>query len=277
MTIRRNWAKEKPDRAPLKAASRRSSTTIRSLTWMLLGPILALLALSHGFGYDWRIPSGLRPQMWSKVDYDSKLTDPFFTSDEWFCPRGYSYGIICRDGKPALILNDPRTSWLAWLRGLRDLVEDISDFPEWTCSDGCKECATCRDGRPVKKSTARCYSTHSNVKHAVEFCEARLLDGNTIDLLIYHHSPAFDDGLRIRSRHGRFTCQYWHIRSVGARTWTTKRQKLTLDKKTYRKGDVIKGWIDFECVGEFVGRTAKRWGRRPTTIRVYGVFKTILE
>ncbi len=57
--------------------------------------------------------------------------------------------------------------------------------------------------------------------------------------------------------------------------WTTKRQKLTLDQKVYRKSDVIKGRIVFECVEDpknpFSGKKA------PRIIKVFGVFKTILE
>jgi len=52
---------------------------------------------------------------------------------------------------------------------------------------------------------------------------------------------------------------------------------LTLDKKAYRKGDVIKGKIDFECVQEPTNREyIEKWGSDPTTIKVYGVFKTIV-
>ena len=61
--------------------------------------------------------------------------------------------------------------------------------------------------------------------------------------------------------------------------WTTKRQKLTLDKNVYRKGDVIKGRIDFECVEEPTNpKYIEKWGKIiPSSITVKGVFKTILE
>jgi len=46
----------------------------------------------------------------------------------------------------------------------------------------------------------------------------------------------------------------------------------------YRNGDVIKGKIDFECVQEPTNREyIEKWGSDPTTIKVYGVFKTIVE
>lgn len=57
--------------------------------------------------------------------------------------------------------------------------------------------------------------------------------------------------------------------------WTTKRQKMTLDKKGYRKGDTIKGKIDFECLDELID--PKYPNRPPRTIQVYGVFKAMVE
>jgi hypothetical protein len=57
--------------------------------------------------------------------------------------------------------------------------------------------------------------------------------------------------------------------------WTTKRQKLTLDKKTYQKGDTIKGRIDIEVLDELID--PKYPDRPPRLITLYGVFKTIVE
>ena len=46
----------------------------------------------------------------------------------------------------------------------------------------------------------------------------------------------------------------------------------------YRKGDVIKGRIDFECVqGNNDPKLADEYAKNPYTITVKGVFKTILE
>lgn len=60
--------------------------------------------------------------------------------------------------------------------------------------------------------------------------------------------------------------------------WTTKRQELTLDKTEYRKGDVIKGRIDFECLQEATRPGfIERHGKWLLTIKIYGVFKTIVE
>jgi hypothetical protein len=183
--------------------------------WVLaFAAFLALLPLGHGFGAEWpNPPSGQPEQMWSKVDYDPKLTDPFFSSQKW--------------------------------------------------------------GHP---DTARCFSTSFGSKHLVPFCEAKSLEKNRMDLFIHHSSPGHDDRLKIRIRNGMFTCQFWTLYRAGTGEglrWTTKQQKLTLNKKAYRKGDVIKGRIDFECLDELIN--PKYPGRPPRTIMVYGVFKTIVE
>ena len=159
--------------------------------------------------------SGQPDQMWSRVNCDPKLTDPFFESNEW-------------------------------------------SYPWWILkhSDGSFQSTRSDDERPVKdpprlKHTAKCFSTSFGSKHLVRFCEARLLDVNTIDLLIHEFSPAFRDALRVQIRKEKFTSRSWTLYIAGpppdGYKWMTKRQELTLDKKTYRKGDVIKGRIDFEC------------------------------
>jgi hypothetical protein len=221
--------------------------SIRSGKWILLGPVLALLLLSHGFTGNlkygvrsWEVPSSQPAQMRSRVDYDPKLTDPFFKSNELGCPEG--------GGKKT----------------------------------------TCRDGRPSQKLTARCFSTSSGSKHEVEFCEARSVDASTIELFINGGGPAFDDNLSIRIKNGMFMCQYWteykrarmydNVLTQGDLIWTTKKQELTLDNHVYRKGDEIKGRIVFECVEEATHpKWIEEYGKNPITIKVYGVFKTIVE
>jgi hypothetical protein len=236
--------------------------------------VLVLLLLGHGFGYDiWQAPPGQPQQIQSKVNYDPKLTDRFFESDKWSCPHGDEEPVTCRDGKPVLILNDPRYSWLSLF-----LEELCFELREWCCPDGCTECAICRDGKPVSKNTARCYSTSFNVKHPVHFSEARLLNEDTIDLLFHKRtSGAFSDFLRVRISNGKFSCLYWNHDGYGG--WTTTRQKLTLDKKAYGKGDVIKGRIHFECVFDpkDTDIVEKKGGNPSHTAKVFGVFKTILE
>jgi hypothetical protein len=238
--------------------------------------VLSLLLLGHGFasedGYDkWQAPPGQPEQMWSKVDYDPELADPFFLSDEWSCPDGCNSCANCRDGTPVQVHkvdHDPKGP------------DSSFELEEWSCPDGCKPCATCLDGNSVKKNTAKCFSNSLGVKHQVAFCEARLVDEN-IDLLIHKTSPAFHDRLRVLVRKGMFTCQFWNLYQIPGdadMVWTTKRQELTLDKKVYRKGDVIKGRIDFECVMEATNPAfIEKKGKWTMTIKVYGVFKTIVE
>jgi hypothetical protein len=194
---------------------------IRPFKCILLGPVLALLLVGHALGAAWWSvpPSGQPMQMQSKLDYDLKLTDPFFASNK----------------------------------------------------------------RP-KSHTAKCFSTSregGTGKHLVIHCDARLVDANMIDLLIHHSNAADDDALRVLIKKEFFTCQYWTLnkgRGEPDWIWTTKGQKLTLDKKTYRKGDVIKGRIDFECVQEPTNpEYIDHWGKDPRIIKVYGVFKTIVK
>lgn len=181
--------------------------------------------------------------MSSRVDYDPKLTDTFFESDEW------SY--------PYWIQEHPDGHFTSSRSTDRDPVEDP----------------------PQLKHTAKCFSTSFGVKHVVNFCEARLVDGHVIDLLIHETNPAFRDSLLVRIRDGKFTCQYWIIDGFHSFTWTTTWQKLTLDKNVYRKGDVIKGRIDFVCDRQLIDpNDIKKWRRDPSaTIKVFGVFKTIVE
>ncbi len=130
------------------------------------------------------------------------------------------------------------------------------------------------------KHTAKCLSTYDE-DHLVKFCEARLLDVNMIDLRFKEDNASFYERLSIQIINAMFRCQYWancDICQYKGVIWTTKRQKLTLDNKEYRKGDVIRGRIDFECEQEQTDPDyVKKCGRQPITIKISGVFKTIVE
>jgi hypothetical protein len=175
--------------------------------------------------------------MSSRINHDPKLTDPFFKSNEWSYPYG---GQVVIDGM--------------WPEGQTP---------------------------PRLRHTAKCFSTSLGREHLVRFCETRLLDEQMIDLFIHEKNRGFVDELTVRITNGMFTCQYWTGYKAPGKAdwiWTTKRQELILDKKTYRQGDEIKGRIDFECVQEPTNpRYIEEWGRNKTTIKVYGVFKTIVE
>jgi hypothetical protein len=114
-----------------------------------------------------------------------------------------------------------------------------------------------------EKHTAECFSNAIAGRGLIKFCDAKFIGSHMIDLLIHVKGGFKYDGLRIWIRDGKFKSQYWGDSSLGYRT---TRQKLTLDKKTYQKGDVIKGRIDFECMKQ-----------GPFVIKVYGFFKTIVE
>jgi hypothetical protein len=160
-----------------------------------------------------------------------------------------------------------------------NLSDPFFQTEEW--SDSCSE----NDKESRYKRTARCVGSHQG-EHTIDFCRAKLLDDNAIELIIhdaYDLCPsAADDNLKIVIQNGQFWSQYWtfykHLASNFGLIWTTKRQELTLDKKVYHKGDVIKGRIDFECVQENGDpELVEKYGRNPYSITLKGVFKTILK
>jgi hypothetical protein len=229
----------------------RTSMSIRPLKWILLGPVLALLLLGNGFasedGYKmWQVPAGRPEQMWSQVRYDPKLTDPFFTSNEW----SYPWWIIKHpDGH----FESTRS-------------EDESPIKD----------------PPRLKHTAKCFSTSFLQKeHLIKFCEARFLDLNMIDLSLDENNAAFVETLKVQIRNGMFSCEYSGLTDVPlpkGLMWTTKRQELTLDKTVYRKGDEIKGRVYFELLQEMTDpKYVEKYGRNPKAIKIYGVFKTTVE
>ena len=125
--------------------------------------------------------------------------------------------------------------------------------------------------------TAELLCNDRNYWHVLYFCKAGLLGEDTIQLYVPDQYN-ITEHLGVLIRDGKFSCQYWNNEGHGAYTWTTTRQKLVLDKKMYRKGDVIKGRIDFECVMEPINRDwIWKHGKRPQTIHVYGVFKPTVE
>ncbi len=94
-----------------------------------------------------------------------------------------------------------------------------------------------------------------------------LIHPGVIELVIENPSRRSSDGyeaLKGEIRNGTFSCSHAIRRGhTYPRPTLTKRQELTLDKKTYQKGDTVTGKIDFEGLG------------KPITVK--GVFKTILK
>jgi hypothetical protein len=206
--------------------------------------IFALLLLGHGFGAEWPVPPQGQPvQIKSQVTYDPKLADPFFESEKW------SNGNLVAENAHGRIL---------YTR---------------------EECSSDQKGPRCLKNTARFISSQ-NFEHTIDFCHAKLLHGDTIELFIHDDDSPIPDYLRIVVQKGVFSSQYWTYYKAGRglERWTSTRQKLTLDKRVYRNGDVIKGRIDFECLEEPTNpKYVEKWGRNPKTIKVYGVFKTTVE
>jgi hypothetical protein len=208
---------------------------------VLLAILLTVSICSLASAVEYRVPEGQPTQIKSTVTYDPQLYDPFFESNEWSYPW---FIIIHADG-------------------------DIENTTGGTTDE--KEL-------PRLQHTANCFTAHQG-EHAIKFCEARLLTDNTIELFVHDMSPSTNDNLKILVKDGLFSCQYWttYVADKGDEglIWTTKRQKLILDKKVYTIGSVIKGKIEFECLQEVTN--PKYGGGFPRSIIIKGVFKTTLK
>ena len=228
---------------------------IRPLRWTVLTAVVILLLVASGFtdnleygiGRHWGGPTGQPPQKSSRVDYDPNLTDPFFKS-EWRYPN-YIHVLPNRSLENHLTGERTKNPWRFGYTA--DCVANDGEVPD----------------------------------EPLGFSEVRLLDVNMIDMLIHEHTASSDNSLLVQIRNGIFSCQYWtwflgeDVVSDGEIMWTTTEQKLTLDKKVYHKGDVLKGRIHFKCRQEptdprTVGGRGLGWRGN---IRVHGVFKTIVE
>ncbi|MFH1117959.1 MAG: hypothetical protein V1792_28900 [Pseudomonadota bacterium] len=241
MMIRLRSMKDRLDPEQPESSLLRTAVYARSLKWVVLGTLLTHFFLSHGLCAGPRIPQDLAPQIWSRVQYDPKLNDPFFRSVKWTYPDW--------------IREDPKGYFISLRSEDKNPVKDP----------------------PRLVRTAELLSNPWNYWHLLNFCEAGLLGKHTIQLFVPDQNNTTEQ-LRVLIRDGKFSCQYWQTSDLGAYTWTTTRQKLTLDKEMYRKGDVIRGRLDFECVIEPINREwIWKYGKRPRTIQVYGVFKMIVE
>jgi hypothetical protein len=224
--------------------------SIRSLKYILFGPVLALLLLGNGFAYDldeydtskydiskW-VPKGQPAQIKSKVNYDPNLSDPFFESNKWSYPWGVHRN---KDGS------------------FEDMTSDKKPKKE----------------PPRIKHTAKCFDSFNKLR--IDFCYAKLLADGKLELFI--RSDAVSSNLRIVVQNGEFQSQYWHhypgYSAPGLR-WITRKQKLTLSRQTYTKGDEIKGRIVVECAEEIKDPPVND-PEYPDIIKLEGVFKTIIK
>jgi hypothetical protein len=128
----------------------------------------------------------------------------------------------------------------------------------------------------LKNCKEKCYF-NSEIKKRVRSCEAKLINPDTIELTFHNPGPACHEWLKCLITKGIFGCCY-KVNCEGPReisTSTTKREKLTLDKRVYQKGDLIKGRIDVEVLNEPINPKYANSG--PRTITVRGIFETIVK
>lgn len=134
--------------------------------------------------------------------------------------------------------------------------------------------STAEKDPPRLKQTARC-RTRFQYPHEIRFCEAQLREDGTLRILLHDFSASTCDNLEITVEAGRFRSQYWTTypspSGNAGLVWVTKKQKLTLDRRVFRRGDSLKGRVDFTCEQVDTARPDARAGRR--TIRIQGVFK----
>lgn len=138
-----------------------------------------------------------------------------------------------------------------------------------------------QDEKLPVKHTAKCVSSYQ-FQHTIDSCRATLLGDGTIKFSICYTCSPIMEYLWIDVYRGRF----WNIYRTRheypggyiSLTWPTKHQELTLNHKVYRKGDTIKGKFAFESTMETTDQAlVKYFERSQTTIKIYGVFETILE
>ena len=155
-----------------------------------------------------------------------------------------------------------------------NLSDPFYESEEFSCRQNPEMTPNCPNGKPPAKHTARCLTSYQD-EHLMNFCYARMFDDGTIRLCIDGHS----EDLTICVKNGVFWSQYIYYykrytpADKGLR-WTTTKQRLILDKKSYHKGDVIKGKIVFECE-ETVDKPLS--DEFPKVITIKGAFKTILK
>jgi hypothetical protein len=180
--------------------------------------------------------------MWSEVEYDPDLDDPFFHTSEWSYPH-----------------------WI--IVGKNGFIENIAGG------------TTKEEELPKLQHTANCFSNSfylgpTGPAHLVRFCEVRLLDAGVMELLIHDKTVSSNDNLIITIRNGMFSSQYWsnHARNLRDIVWKTSRQKLILEKMKYSIGDAIKGYVFTECMQIMDG---SKYPNNP--LQLMGVFKAIVK
>ncbi|MBD3397462.1 hypothetical protein GF413_00055 [Candidatus Micrarchaeota archaeon] len=132
-----------------------------------------------------------------------------------------------------------------------------------------------------KLGTARCFVGSGGGRHysSMTRCKAKLLEGNIIRLIIKGGYPS-PNRLGIFILKDKFICVYYDVIYGWIYKWKTAKQKLVLEKGDYRKGEVIKGSIDFKSILDHTfTKTGKKMLNRDgkVTVSIRGVFKAVLK
>jgi hypothetical protein len=96
--------------------------------------------------------------------------------------------------------------------------------------------------------TANCWTNHQG-RHNVRYCDATV-SNDTISLFFQPELPAYASELSISIYNNFFWCDFsaTHPAPTGKPLWTVTTQKLILDKKSYKPGDMIKGYIEIDFI-----------------------------
>lgn len=212
---------------------------VKSALKLISSLLLCLLASPAIFSA--QEPQGQPEQIKTPIEYNQHLTNPFFQKKKFTYPWW-------------IIENDDGS-----IEDTRGEITNKKDAPRLLL-------------------TADCRTNHQG-DHKIRFSNAKLLPDNFIEILVYEETASTYDNLKITIKDGTFSCQYWTVypgnRFDEGLIWTTKKQKLVLNKEHYQAKDLIKGSIDFECVEQ---ATNPKYGDdKPVTIKIKGVFKSILE
>jgi hypothetical protein len=200
----------------------------------------------------------------------------------------------------------PKTCWIVVLATLLVLLllghgfgaeRSSMPTPEWSqvhYDPNLTEDLLTRLLKIVHLSTDKCYFTSFGIRSTCAFklesLDKRVYQDHIQFTLVKLPDPTeprcledCDERLSVKIMDGRFWCSYlnfcywrqiacFHSNSCYRYLKSVKRQELTLDKRTYRLGDVIIGRIDFECLVECPESPEK-----PEPVMVKGIFKTILK
>ena len=121
--------------------------------------------------------------------------------------------------------------------------------------------------------TASCWTNHQG-RHNIRYCDA-ILNKDTINLLFQPELPAYASELSVIIKDNSFWSDFsaTYPAPTSKLSWVVTKQKLILDKTSYKPGDTIKGYIEIEFIESGI-----KANENPTSKRYYykGYFKTPL-